>query len=100
MKARAVKGYNCPVCSELHRVKDNDKVNRYFIPSDAAEEVNDGWEEGYASEEEPQLIEMVLCPEGEIFHKEYLDEGTLELFMCGECEALYEDREEAKECCK
>lgn len=37
--------------------------------------------------------------EGEFLLKEDLPELT-ERYQCGECEEIYEDREEAKECCK
>ena len=40
------------------------------------------------------------CPECmEFILKDDLPEAT-EQYQCGECEEVYEDRDEAKECCK
>lgn len=42
----------------------------------------------------------VVCPECEAFIRKVDMPGEVTWFQCGECEEIYEDRDEAKECCK
>lgn len=46
-----------------------------------------------------KIKKIKICPCGceEVINKE---NPLQEAFMCGECESVYEDRKEAKECCK
>lgn len=47
-----------------------------------------------------KTVKGYRCPTcDEFFLKEELPEVE-EIYQCGECEELYEDRDEAKECCK
>ena len=45
-------------------------------------------------------IKAIACPEcdGKILVEDI--PVPQEFFQCGECDEMYEDREEAKECCK
>lgn len=45
-------------------------------------------------------VKGFTCPDCSVFiSKEDLTE-LVEQFQCGECEEIYKDRDEAKECCK
>ena len=45
-------------------------------------------------------VKGICCPEcGEVILAEDIPEKET-YYQCGECDAIYEDRDEAKECCK
>mgnify|MGYP001567609093 CR=1 FL=1 len=46
-----------------------------------------------------KLVKGYECPECSEFASKD-DFEPAERYQCGECEELYEDRDEAKECCK
>ena len=47
-----------------------------------------------------KVIKGMECPEcGEFIPKEDFPELTSR-YQCGECEEIYDDRDEAKECCR
>lgn len=45
-------------------------------------------------------VEGYTCPECDAYHDAEPGPEKVEGFICGECEEFYEDREDAKECCK
>ena len=49
-----------------------------------------------------KAVKGIVCPMCEEFvPKEEFEKAELvEYYQCGECETIYEDRDEAKECCK
>lgn len=48
----------------------------------------------------PKQVKRLKCPEcDELICKDDLPEETT-VYQCSECEELYENREEAEECCK
>jgi len=47
-----------------------------------------------------KVVKGIVCPEcDEFILKDDIPEVE-ERYQCGECEEIYEDRDEAKECCK
>lgn len=89
MKVVKVRGYICPECGSLQgtkpeeqtawRVNDNELVDGYLL-------------------EEPEKVAIYIYEECEHITEDEPQET--ELYECGECEERYEDRDEAKACCK
>ena len=47
-----------------------------------------------------EKISGIFCPNCEEFIYDEVDLVYVPMFKCGECETVYTDRDEAKECCK
>ena len=47
-----------------------------------------------------KTVKGIACPECDAFHLKDDIPEIVERYQCGECEEIYEDRDEAKECCK
>lgn len=91
MKVKKLKhGYRCPDCSEIHAGKPE------VVKAWLCEEVNDQ----DITELEPQKICAARMPCCEDLFNEEDVETFDELWMCGECGVVYEDKDEAKECCQ
>ena len=91
MRPRKVKeAYECPSCGEWHE-GEPELVTAW--------KVDDLDEDTYLTTTEPEEVQAytVEC-DGTPVEQDELT--LLEAFMCGECETIYGDRDEAKECCR
>ncbi|MHB1702330.1 MAG: hypothetical protein ACYCSN_19800 [Acidobacteriaceae bacterium] len=95
MRPKKVEGYDCPVCDDFH-VGTPEESGSYRIEMDELEGPED--EPARYLTELPELVGIFVCESGEILGED--SPLVAERYQCGECEELYEDREEAKECCK
>lgn len=84
--------FECPVCSEFH--SDHDKP----LEKQQGWSVEDLTTDGLTMNEPAEVVVFDYNDDGECLGED--EPEYLEAWMCGECEEVYQDRDEAKDCCK
>lgn len=122
MRATKVKGaVICPVCSEIVDPEDHElpePKETWACPACDAVSDEGPAETAWCTHEPPEAV-MEQCPQCEAwvaaeplkdrtqcplceewFDPTEMDFDETEAWKCGECETVYQDRDEAKECCR
>lgn len=123
MRATKIKGaVVCPLCSEVIDPEEDgvpEAETTWLCPDCEVVTTSDGFIDQKTCSHEPpevvseqcpscmiwvdpqEFVERKQCPKCyEWFDPEDLDFDETEAFKCGECDTIYEDRDEAKECCR
>jgi hypothetical protein len=125
VRATKVKGaLACPACGEVvdpeeHGIPETVEATWQCPECEAVTDTTDTVIEQLACSHDPPEVLREACPECEVWvePQEYVDRrqcplcevwidpmdadfDETEAFQCGECLVIYQDRDEAKECCK
>lgn len=88
--------YPCPACDGWHEGVP-ERLYVYDVSDIDHLPVNP--QEYPQGADPPEVVERSLCPEeSEWFDPDDVEPG--EAWQCGECDGIFADRDEAKECCR
>lgn len=94
MRSRKVRAIECPECGEVHILAPGEKpksTEAWYLPGDV-------YEDTALTDEEPEKVEAYHLP---CEHLVRVEEVSIDaMYQCGECEEVYENREDARDCCK
>jgi protein-arginine kinase activator protein McsA len=101
MKAKKVKRFLCENCDLVDLDEEPEKLPVWYVDTTDEfiwrEELDgDGGLLLIPPKDLPKEIRWKCGSCGEVFH----EVPKVDAFQCGECETVYQDRDEAMECCK